>query len=889
MNGAAGYTQLAADPSEVFPDFHQRQTLAALEVYEFLLPHLRRGSITTIVDLGCGSGEILRTIAARLNEVGEIEERLRSVRLVGLDSEEAQIDQARNRGVDCVDGQVCPEFVLCAPERLPFEYLRAAAFPDETSWRDAVSKMAVLCLGHTIFHLPYLPSLFTHLADTPQDRPQLWLVDVYHSWDKALVDVAFGEVREPRSFGKDADGNPTLNVLFTRKTDPPSESVDRGLLCIPVGTIGKAVDSIQTTQCAWPSEKLIGAFTQVQYLPIHRSTGPSGYGEMIRFGFATPNRTFPLPALFLDSKATPILSEVTSTDPTQVSPIHLIAQWIARSGMIKPAGGGGFDFVLIEVAPWYHAHEGLRALSQEVLFCARTDRFDKGQATRMLEAYLHALPLVPQKGLGAYLHPGFAGYAFDRDWADVHFSVLDSARAADSAVRAEDQERYCRWTDELAKATPPELGPRSLQTLDLPEHISGWLETTLIKQFLLGDDITVHRNRLGEDYPEECRLQSSGLPERETLRRDLELVHTLLHERLRDAFELDTVKESAPKSVLLGIPLRSSLDQRRDAVSGLPERYRGGIWIFAAVNRDYGAMENAQLGDLARLAVLLESSAIDAKAAEAFSAIIAESTRQLLSQPRYRKAGEAWRRGEKAVEKLNPFPPGPFHTPELWLSHNFDTLPYRMKRKHDAIIRSASRTLSQCIGEKRELDFRKSITLMKSLQHGSSYIPGMIILDLLSCFPANQQACEVVSSIREDDFRSLACSPGVSGGQLARAVHQLCTSEPDGGRMIRKVLEPPVAGSTPVYHLAFHSEFDNPTLRDRAHDLLFTDPAVRMARDRRPDPGSAVDACYSLRVGSRVGRDPLAPGHFKADKEQAKITPIGERELSIEFWFPCRA
>lgn len=889
MIDQGGYEKIASDPARWLPDFAQRQKQAALEVYGLLIPYIRKGSITSIIDIGCGGGEILLDISARLSkEPGLSSMRDKPLRLIGLDSEKAQIDQAeRHKAARTCGASLDIIFLRCPAHLEPLAELEHH-LGEGLQWHDAMARTAILCLGHTIFHLPYLKSFLEYFAQHSEACPQLWIVDIYHSWDRVLAELALGrEVKEPRSLTTDCEGNSVLNVLFTRPIAGSDERIERGLRHFSFPDGASSAESVVTNQVAWSSEKLVQAFAKARYIVTHEAPGRSGYGEVVRLGFALPQRTFPLPALFLDFKTIPKPPAALPTEESaSMSPLKVIANWIAQSGLIKSEDDGGFDFVLVEVVPWYNDREGLRALNQEVLICAKQALSDEHRLRGMLGAYGEALLGLQSAGLGEFFHPSFSGSDFGSDWADVHFSLLSSSIATDNIRRPKDYAKYQSWLNILSSIEP---GPKSplepnFESISLATHIAGWLQTIPIGDLVVTDDtgspdsIERHRLRVRRDYPDKV-ADGGDLPSAETLRRDLELVHTLLHERLRAAFGLDRPGGSSRKTVLLGIPLRCSLDERPSPGWPLPPRYRGGVWIFAGVNKLFGPEENIQLGDLARLTVLLESSAIDAKAAEAFSRIVIDRTKQLNPSPAFQQAEKSWQDAILAVEEHGFFRSEDdlyFHTIPAWRALKEEERP---QPQASQLIQTACKVMRAVTTHEFDLDFRESLILLKCLDHGPFLLPAAVVAKILG-----MDKIAVRHSVGDEDYSALRTSQYVSAGQLARAIYGFCLSKPNNGWTVLRALDR-VDTPAPQYRLVFESEFKTKHDRDLAYDRLFMRPEIRMGRSgRRSGKPSGTEALSWIRTATRVR---ASGGDFIEGSELSTRDKMGtERRLKIEFTFP---
>ena len=106
IQGDAAHKRFFDIRKRVFPDFQSDQIQAAEAIYGLLHPYLMRGQIRTIIDLGCGTGEILSYICRKLK--GEIDFRhecksyttpsISDYRFLGVEQSQHELDVAlKNR------------------------------------------------------------------------------------------------------------------------------------------------------------------------------------------------------------------------------------------------------------------------------------------------------------------------------------------------------------------------------------------------------------------------------------------------------------------------------------------------------------------------------------------------------------------------------------------------------------------------------------------------------------------------------------------------------------------------------------------------------------------------------------------------------------------------
>ena len=662
-NGGGGY---GPGLTEHLPFFEERQTIATETLFDLLAPRVRSGDIHTIVDLGCGSGEILVGLAElfRTDRRGGGE----AIRLIGIDNDETSIVDARRRlnsteplpdGVSCTfelcaTNQNCLDVFRRVFSESKYSGRRAEAATTNTTWPEAAKETAVFCLGHTIFHLPYLPDLLRRMVEHREQRPRLWVMDVYHSWDLVLTSLSkgVGRVDEPRHYG---DGGKVLYVLSTKWSDDATDKVERELISRRLDQAdAPQKPEVSTQQFAWPTGKLIDEFAKAGYFVARDVPAVSGYGEMVRFVLEPTERTFELPALFLDGKAVPNFPHQQTKEGAEAGadaagvrdkshgkaalsePMRVIAQWIRDSGFIGAREGRGFDFVMVETAPWFFDPGGRAQLRHELLICAKEGVLNMDQQRGALTAYEAVLTQFLADGESLFFHPDFVGRCVDEHWAPVHFSLESQG--------SEPGERPVEGASEIKPlgGTPDEI------MLDWPGEIDGLLLYRAQADFT-GSEANHHVER---HWPAQADRERC-------LREGLDALHQKLHQRTRIAFG---EAATARKTVLLAIPLRARLDPAGEH-KGIPDWFRGGVWIFAGASGQYEGGEHALLGDLARLTMFLQISAIEAKAIQALTQYISDAERRL--EDYFGTGITAWKR---AVKRANDelFKEGLLHNEAGW-------------------------------------------------------------------------------------------------------------------------------------------------------------------------------------------------------------------------------
>jgi SAM-dependent methyltransferase len=921
------YADLAAQNYAMLPGFDDRQVEAAQEIFETLMPHIQKGALEIIVDLGCGSGEVLVDLARRLSarrlNFGEA----KSILLIGLDPSAALIRKADEdlQKVDLASSVACL-FARCDdPSTLPLDQLDTLLRSQNKTFASTSERMAVLCLGHTIFHLLYLDDLFETLDASAPIRPLMFIVDVYHSWDSTIEELRTSDkvaVAEPRSFIENGSGEKVLNVLFTRWAEASGrKEVERGLVqALDMDLRGEEV--IVTRQLARTSGEMVAAFVKGRYLLAQKTASHSGYGEMNRFTFQRSMRSFPLPALFLDSKAVPSLASIRGDNPAvHASPLHILARWMDESGFIEPptpqysqngasGHGGGFDFAIVETSPWYNSKDGLRALRLELLVCARAaePEGEKGVGRSLTSQLLHGADvdslskalfeyrdtLLRLQGLdiGAFLHPRFAGYDGVNEWAHAHFSHLEGRSPELQFVEGGERDRYGRWRAALDLVATP--GGRDDAVLpDVPHtssNVKALVESSSISDFVdsLQGKMKTYDGRLLKDHrPDADATETFKNIDLGILTRDLDMVHILLHERLRLALGLDQ-EGSMISSVLLGIPLRVLPDKFENPDQLLPDRHRGGVWVFAGKFGDFGPKQNAMLGDLARLAVLLSNTAIDAKAADALMSHQRDASRKWYERVIFANSQEKWVAAETKIDTGKFFASGSGHHSEdawkLLFEAEGGLLPNLMVMA-EQMIQLSKELLTDCTDLEFELDFMTAVSLLHGICDNADTVSASAVVIVLQRAPGT-----FVGEFSQFSRQNIRCAHDVGGGRLLRAIHQLAWSVPKKGCITHKsVTFAPDGDSSGICSIHFQSAFSDEAARDNAIKHLQMEPDIRMHildRSKERGPGEGNEAFYWLARATAIARDP-ATSKFGSGAKRVKVDPQGELCLSVTFELPC--
>jgi SAM-dependent methyltransferase len=877
MDQVGGYQQLA--PREVLPWFDERQQKAIKALFDFLIPKIRSGAIDRIVDLGCGTGEILVGLAQELT----LDPRGGAcVELLGLDSDLASVEEAQERRQKVtLPSEVSCTFVHCKETDNFLEALGTESNRDACTARGSTT--AVLCLGHTIFHLPYLPEIFSRLISRPTERPALWLVDVYHSWDSVLSGLENGlpQVDEPRSYSVDQYGARWLHVLFTRKMEAEPAKVARGLVSRRDNEGSQDDRDFETHQFAWPTAELVARFAEARYWMADRAPATTGYGEMERLVFQCSERMFALPALFLDSKTVP--RRLASDDYAEPgAPIGVLAQWIYDSGLIGIRPGRGFDFVMVEVAPYYNCHEGLKALRQEVLLCTRRGALSTEQMRAITGAYARQLQGFLSNGLSPFFHPEFSGYCGGVHWPPIHYSLRSSDDGPELAVEAATGEKLEGWRHQLLHSLndPGERAHSEASVVSIGNDEKG--VDCLMEFYEVGTLVSEEVQEKIEKHKLRARLNlspTSGLCDES----DLGHIQDLLHERTRGAFQ-SVPGIARAKTVFMGIPLRLTLDAEIGDAP-FPDRFRGGAWIFAGVSGEYLTQENTLLGDLARLIVMLQIPAIDAKAASASIRRFEKAKEE--AEKNYNDAQKNWM--ERTANVRSVFDPkDSWHEVWEWLQAAPEE---REKRAVHYQVRETARKLinSQYILKESteklsHIDLHDALVLLKAASKGG--LSAWAALEILRCGEGHTE-----STVRPGNQSWLIPRNGECGS-LARALYEFAVSSKDNKEIVgvRKSLRLVEIASGKdvdnIWRVRFDTVFSTNAAAVSAKNLLQKTLRERIAS--RPDKGGGRGGTarhFLLKACHRASDPAFVAQGSPFDELNPPIEMIDDRSFRLEFDF----
>jgi len=207
------YARLLPFRDALFPTFKTDQAIAASAIASSVLECVSNGGVTTVVDVGCGTGEILDTVRQHLVSKWGVD-----VTCVGVDCCSEEIGLAKEAYPRC-------QFVHAKVE----DWIHAEAADRDVDRQVDWHRVALLCVGHT---LPHFGNTEQVLEDIARLRPACIVADFHNQWDEVATQLSLTNalpIRKSKEGRPNADGTRNEFVLTTRRDNEDEDRVLRGI------------------------------------------------------------------------------------------------------------------------------------------------------------------------------------------------------------------------------------------------------------------------------------------------------------------------------------------------------------------------------------------------------------------------------------------------------------------------------------------------------------------------------------------------------------------------------------------------------------------------------------------------------------------------------------
>jgi hypothetical protein len=206
----SNYSRLLPIRNDVFPTFDDDQESAACQIFAAVAGHLDEQKITDIVELGCGTAEILDGLRAKIEAMA-----LHEVSCFGVDSCAEEIAIAKRLRPGCEFFEERAEDFVTARDRI--------------SGGIKSSNTLLMCVGHTI---PHFQRMELFLDGVARWQPSLIFVDLYDEWDslmRQLESPSAQPVQKVKRSYRSAEGRLVTHMLTTKQNPDDPDRVLRGI------------------------------------------------------------------------------------------------------------------------------------------------------------------------------------------------------------------------------------------------------------------------------------------------------------------------------------------------------------------------------------------------------------------------------------------------------------------------------------------------------------------------------------------------------------------------------------------------------------------------------------------------------------------------------------
>lgn len=244
----------------LYPHFNEDQKTASERIFRLIHPMLQDGRIKHVVDLGCGTGEILRGLYMHAKKDRD----LKDITFTGLDVDSHEIQEANGKKRKS-SGQHL-EFHVGKAEQC-FE--NSLNNYKETDW----DKTIIICTGHTVVHFNWEHFKVKFLATK---TPKYLFVDYFHTFDWVLKRLSAGDNTVWEVMAWDEKHNASY-LRETKYLDNEKTKIKRSVVEYKSG---ERTEKLSVPQEAMDTQKCRTELKKLNYIEEAEIFYPAGYGLM---------------------------------------------------------------------------------------------------------------------------------------------------------------------------------------------------------------------------------------------------------------------------------------------------------------------------------------------------------------------------------------------------------------------------------------------------------------------------------------------------------------------------------------------------------------------------------------------------------------------------------